>query len=418
MVRAILAAQLVFLACPVCLAQVNASSGSNGSITTNSSNSSRASNQGNSSAFSALANATNASVIRSNVSVGADLAAAGGAAPPITDLAVSPVPQFQNCILFTANMSTADVELGLYVASTAPSTIQVEGVDGGRWAWWNNISVGDYLVTVNGASISRTDFIQMSSSVRPLSLVFARCPAANDVTVELLATIADTHLGFLATMPPGPVNVTTVEAGMWADRANIVAGDLLISVNGLNASLLQPEQLMRYLQVVRPLSLVFLKGIAPPSTTLMPSYRTFRLTAQASDSQLGFRPSITDTITLASVETGSWADRSGLRAGDELLSVNGVQVFALSTAGLLKTLQTTRPLTMVFGRRSGGAAAGGQSSSTKKPAPPPAPPPPTKQPEQSGDGEAKIDAARPRGHCWFTALLVLLLASAPSAGQP
>lgn len=149
-------------------------------------------------------------------------------------------------------------------------------------------------------------------------------------------------------------------AGQWAERAGILAGDELLSVNGRNVSDMAPEEFLQLVESSRPLAVVMGRwgenatSSGPGAFSLAgnPNCTVSQCTAASGDSDLGLsfaigspskRGSINETVP------GLWAAKNSLLVGDVLTSIDGRNVTDMNQMDFIWLLKK-RPLSLGFSR--------------------------------------------------------------------
>ena len=182
------------------------------------------------------------------------------------------------------------------------------------------------------------------------------CKAGNDVQ----------ELGiFPAAFPPDPVEIYSVTEGSWAAGQGVVAGDILVAING---QAVPDKKDMKRLMRERPLRLTFQRPAFETPEESADETTAFECRAGPDVQDLGIYPAAfpPEAMQVASVAPGSWAAMQGVSPGDELVEIDGQQVQDM-TAKEAKRAMRERPLLLVFHR----ADPGDSSVPTSPPSPAP-----------------------------------------------
>ena len=182
------------------------------------------------------------------------------------------------------------------------------------------------------------------------------CKAGNDVQ----------ELGiFPAAFPPDPVEIYSVTEGSWAAGQGVVAGDILVAING---QAVPDKKDMKRLMRERPLRLTFQRPAFETPEESADETTAFECRAGPDVQDLGIYPAAfpPEAMQVASVAPGSWAAMQGVSPGDELVEIGGQQVQDM-TAKEAKRAMRERPLLLVFHR----ADPGDSSVPTSPPSPAP-----------------------------------------------
>ncbi|CAJ1337051.1 unnamed protein product, partial [Effrenium voratum] len=242
---------------------------------------------------------------------------------------------------------------------------------------------------------------------RPLKLSFAASEEAGAFAVpnrdteiedeevqagilDLVATPDNGHLGFETTtsLNFNAVEVAKVEPGTWAQRMRIRLGDHLLSIDGTAVGAFAGTSLKEAISSrARPMRLRFRRQ---GSNGLDEDQRRLDVLATEADVELGFLTTgqPPSEVLLSKVIPGSWAAVRGLQEKDELAAVAGQPVASLSGAGLLRYLQSVRPLRLRFNLAPGGPLAR-QVASASSAAKPKAEAKPEKEPTPKDEKEAE-----------------------------
>ena len=126
----------------------------------------------------------------------------------------------------------------------------------------------------------------------------------------------------------GGALVTELDAGSPAERSGVQVADVVLAVDGLEVE--TPEELLQMLDAYRPDDTVTLRLLRATRELDLP----VTLTALPADYGLDYAKRLfgftlradAAGLILSRLETGSPAERAGLRAGDRLVEISGVEV--------------------------------------------------------------------------------------------
>lgn len=309
-------------------------------------------------------------------------------------------------------------QLGLVSETWPPEPVHVSKITSSGWAEDRGVLVGDELVEVDGEAVATMSKAGIGNALkrRPLRLRFTR---RGRRMFSVVADASDIRLGFVpAAMPPQPVLVEKVERGSWAERSGVAVGDELVTVDRWNSQQLTASELAHLTRFSRPLQLTFarasavapapctedrgqaasgrgcqapllagrgapssassgpdsgheLLAVAVPKTAAAAAGKTegwqrFDVVAEVGDVRLGFSPAAMppEPVVVARVEPGNWAEKSGVKVGDELFALDGHRVERMAGQELVGHFKRTRPLRLAFRRAAswGDAPPQGQQS--------------------------------------------------------
>lgn len=158
------------------------------------------------------------------------------------------------------------------------------------------------------------------------------------------------------TLPPGPVLVQTVLPSSWAESLGLAEGDELATINQVPVSAMTWAEFKTFMRS-RPVSMGFMHGVPLDEASEDDAELEFVLVA-TDVGEMGWWPADfpPNRTFVAGVLPATWAEKQGLKEGDELRSVNGLELGAL-TCDQLETAMRMRPLRMAFVRFSRQGAA-------------------------------------------------------------
>ena len=172
-------------------------------------------------------------------------------------------------------------------------------------------------------------------------------------------------LGLTTELPPlDRLAVQSVQPGGWAETAGVRAGDLLRALNDVSVDELPPEEFVRLVEFVRPLSMAFSRKISRAQVALK---QAFTVEANESVGRLGFKPDSlppVERMLVKSVDAGGWAEGAGIQAGDALLAVNNIPVAKLQKDNFVGMMTSLRPLQLALERA--GKSSPEQTKETSK----------------------------------------------------
>eukprot|EP00929_Paragymnodinium_shiwhaense_P016521 TRINITY_DN124937_c0_g1_i1.p1 TRINITY_DN124937_c0_g1~~TRINITY_DN124937_c0_g1_i1.p1 ORF type:complete len:702 (-),score=139.16 TRINITY_DN124937_c0_g1_i1:71-2176(-) len=235
----------------------------------------------------------------------------------------------------------------------------------------------------------------MTSNFRELEELTRRSTHERSITVRP----GSRELGLgLSNLPPGPVFVKSVVEDSFASSQGLERGDEIQALDGLPVFRMTGQQVRDMLHR-RPLRIKLLCDAG---------YRTLTMPTDVQGLLgLAFVGTPPTEVTIRTVSSGSWADDSGLEAGDELVAVNGEHIAEMAGNADLQRQLKVRPLKMRFlfrGMRQGAPYALPlpelPSTAVKLEAPPlpPLPPPPVPPPTASALAQPGSSSPRHLAH--------------------
>ncbi|CAK9077992.1 unnamed protein product [Durusdinium trenchii] len=272
-------------------------------------------------------------------------------------------------------LPAGEKQLGFVPWGLPPARVMVRQVTGSL-AQKAFLQAGHELVEVNGVNVRDIPRSELERTLltRPLKLHFVASedagafavPAARDAEIEdeevqagildLVATPANEHLGFETTssLSFNAVEVAKVSSGSWAQRMRIRIGDHFLSIDGTPVGSYAGASLNEAIKSrTRPMRLRFRRQ---GQNVVDEDQRRLDVLATEADTELGFLMSgqPPSEIIVSKVIPGSWAAQRGLQEKDELVAVAGQPTSSLSGAGLMRYLQSVRPLRLRFHLAPGG----------------------------------------------------------------
>lgn len=215
-----------------------------------------------------------------------------------------------------------------------------------------------------------------------MQLTFARAgPRPCQVANTFVAGVADVLLGLkMKGLPPQRLWVERVDTGSWAERCGLQAGDELVAVQDRDVACMEAEELNNIVGKLRPLHLSFarngasllpsasfgtLKQLEPllqlpgqcatpllqrPLQELPSSEAHFFVVAGPVDAWHGLKTTALppQRVFIERVDAGSWAARSGVMVGDELVAANGQVMEEMTFAQFFDLTTNIRPLQLTF----------------------------------------------------------------------
>lgn len=197
--------------------------------------------------------------------------------------------------------------------------------------------------------------------------------------VDVFECKAGTDIKELGLMPsafaPDPVEIASVTPDSWAAKSGIEAGDVLIKINGTAVEAMDRKEMKRAMRD-RPLSLTISRQAFATPAESIDDMETIECTAPEGVQDLGLYPSAfpPEAMIVANVTPGSWAEKQGIEAGDELVEIGHQQVQDMTTKETKRAMRD-RPLHLVFQRVQDPPASAPASSAptserkSQKPAP-------------------------------------------------
>ncbi|CAJ1342178.1 unnamed protein product, partial [Effrenium voratum] len=180
------------------------------------------------------------------------------------------------------------------------------------FATYFGLQVGDALVEFQQRDASELSTGELRRLASPTIMTFARGTREDveEVTAIRIQAVWRGHASrergvqpffqdFQITASAGPLGLTTelppldrlavqsVQPGGWAETAGVRAGDLLRALNDVSVDELPPEEFVRLVEFVRPLSMAFSRKISRAQVALK---QAFTVEANESVGRLGFKP--------------------------------------------------------------------------------------------------------------------------------
>jgi len=258
--------------------------------------------------------------------------------------------------------AAALAELGLVLCREGPEMAKVLEVFPNSWADEQGIEVGDVLTTLNGEAVkdmSPEHFLELLQ-VRPLPIsIQRRRRDSDDIHVEdcfaglLVVTEEDgfNELGVdVSVTQDGLLEVTAVASPSWAEQVGICAGDFLnvLDAPGFATQTFDSDgTISQLLCCSRPLRLKHLQSsIADELRSQLFDADEICLQAKMEDGQLGIT---FNSLPPGQLEVGvrpeTWAHKAGLRTGDLLTAVNGIDLNDMAETAFMDSL-LQRPIAL------------------------------------------------------------------------
>eukprot|EP00928_Gymnodinium_smaydae_P042127 TRINITY_DN28411_c0_g3_i1.p1 TRINITY_DN28411_c0_g3~~TRINITY_DN28411_c0_g3_i1.p1 ORF type:complete len:1008 (+),score=206.53 TRINITY_DN28411_c0_g3_i1:256-3279(+) len=204
-------------------------------------------------------------------------------------------------------------QLGLSLISGSGD---VQSVKVNSFAYRSGVRTGDVLVSINGKDVhDLLDAEELDQALAaPGQFNFRPGRESRDRDFVVTAGIKSIGCG-LTSLPPNPVRIGTVAPGSWAERSGIVPDDEIRLVGDRPIGALDGVELSKAIQA-RPLHLRI--RCAPVNER-----RYFIREGPTGITFTGSPPRVID------LDKDGWGERSGLKLGDQLLSVGGQDVTAM-----------------------------------------------------------------------------------------
>eukprot|EP00746_Dinoflagellata_sp_MGD_P138917 gnl/MRDRNA2_/MRDRNA2_72471_c0_seq1.p1 gnl/MRDRNA2_/MRDRNA2_72471_c0~~gnl/MRDRNA2_/MRDRNA2_72471_c0_seq1.p1 ORF type:complete len:1794 (+),score=462.40 gnl/MRDRNA2_/MRDRNA2_72471_c0_seq1:712-5382(+) len=327
---------------------------------------------------------------------------------PLTCRFVRPEPDFriQKELTVDAGIKSTGLTFSTRTGNTS-TNVFIEAVKAGKWGEGMNLKVGDELVKVNGKKVLNMTDEKLNALLkeRPVTMLFmCEDPAqaaglqdsqdaqhAFNVTASVALAMGDPfeftctaeaehkQLGWKPKgLSPGKsvdqLFVKSVTPGLWADECGIIIGDEVLQINGVNCSNLTYEKIVQFMQD-RPLELTLQRfpssfaempdngemgavgstgGAKPPPQPDL-QYEPI-ISAEVDDpgwSLSGLDPGqVVDRIFVEEVDEEGWAAEAEVMVGDELLALDGQDLYGLQFHEV-QTLLARRPLPVLLCASSG-----------------------------------------------------------------
>lgn len=310
---------------------------------------------------------------------GVDLQAGGGLATAIAAARAAGAAGHQGAEILQFVAGEGVDKVGLSFHGTAPECISIKAVIPGSWAQGAGFHVGDEIEEVNGnrCSALTKELFAQEMSVRPLTFTVARWPSPNASTTSTpptsprpaaheAASAASPAAAAAASPPPSPrspgpsprpaaLDGSTAasgrspgsppqeESGVWGGDSSPVAAPSAGKIQGLKdvqKHKTAEEKAAEDYAVMNLFDAVVggtedVLGDTLGAVEFSPAVEEVTVPQQVDELGMDLALESPGRAFVTEVNPGSWAERTGIQVGDEVISLNGHPVTEMSADDVL-----------------------------------------------------------------------------------